>query len=69
MTELKNQEIEVDVSELSSLNNEDILIKLIGLSYLIEEEGVFSSETEQTIKNSIKVLEDELSRRESWTYK
>jgi hypothetical protein len=65
MTELKNQEIEVDVSELSSLNNEDILIKLIGLSYLIEEEGVFSSETEQTIKNSIKVLEDELSRRES----
>jgi hypothetical protein len=65
MTELKNQEIEVDVSELSSLNNEDILIKLIGLSYLIEEEGVFSSETEQTIKNSIKVLEDEFSRRES----
>jgi hypothetical protein len=65
MTELKNQEIEVDVSELSSLNNEDILIKLIGLSYLLEEEGVFSSETEQTIKNSIKVLEDELSRRES----
>lgn len=65
MTELKNEDIEVNVSELSSLNNEDILIKLIGLSYLIEEEGVFSPETEQTIKNSIKVLEDELSRRES----